>query len=254
MKAYRLVLLCLGLLAPLAVAQDRRGDALLNVRENAQAMTQSGPGSMNPSASNNLPFCLPKTCLYYAGDFDSNSSGANALLNSNADFTWGYVYVGVRPTRSALVTGATFNEFLGSGFMGLNPTPFEVREKMSAGQPGSIVCNATGSATTATYGEADFGYTQYSYTIKKLSKPCQLRKGHVYFVNLEPIASANVGYLVDVDSSAPNHRGWKNVLNDSFSNSNISGTPYEPTWGSNGACGGTGCSGFSIALTGKSAQ
>ena len=228
----------------------------MTARENPQAApTGSVRESVIPSHSKNLPFCPPKICLYYAGDFDSSNSNANALLNVDGGGSYGYTYVGVKPAQSVSVTGATFNELLSGGFIGDNPTPFEVRENMSAGQGGNIVCNTTGSAAMAAYGESDFGYVQYSYTIKKLAKPCPLRKGKVYFVSLVLITQNGIGYVVDVeDSPAPNHKGWKNVLDDSFFSSNLYGTPYEPTWGSSGACDGTGCDAFSIALTGKKIQ
>jgi hypothetical protein len=128
---------------------------------------------------------------------------------------------------------------------------------VSSGNGGNTICLGTyGNATVAVYGEADFGYTQYSYTIKKFSKPCAMRRGKMYFVDLVPqYNDATIGYVVDVeDNPGPNHKGWKTVVDDSYFYSTVYGTPYEPTWGSAGACDGTGCDAFSIALTGKKTQ
>jgi hypothetical protein len=127
---------------------------------------------------------------------------------------------------------------------------------MSSGKRGAMWCSTSGSATMAAYGESDFGYTQYSYTVKRLSRACKLHKGKVYFVTLMPeYNDGAVAYLVDVeDNPAPNHRGWNNVPDDSFFLAPSFGAEYEPTWGSAGACNGIGCDAFSIALTGKKAQ
>jgi hypothetical protein len=75
----------------------------------------------------------------------------------------------------------------------------------------------------------------------------------VYFVTMQPQYNDNstIGYLADDDGAHANKRGWPEITDKSYFNSSSFGIAYEPTWGSSGACGGIGCSGFSISLTGK---
>jgi hypothetical protein len=240
-----------ALLFSLAVAQDIQQapvTANLNVVRGSQGAAIHTPGAP--------PFCKGTSCLYYAGDFDSSASGANGLFN--ADYTAaseeGQVWVGVKPTKAATVTGTTFNMFLSSGYTGTNPTPFQTQVGIKPGTAGKTVCNTSGTAVIAAYGEGDFGYTQYSYTVKKLKKACKVRVGKkgATYVNLLPTSANGYGYLVDVEDAKPaNHHGWKNDVDDSYFNSATFSVVYELTSGSSGACAGTGCDEFSIALTGK---
>ena len=239
-----------ALLFSVAVAQDIQAPvtANLNVVRGSQAEAIHTPGAP--------PFCKVTNCLYYAGDFDSSASGANGLFNANytGASEEGQVWVGVRPKGAHTVTGSTFNEFLSAGFTGTQPTPFQTQVGIKAGIAGRTVCNTSGTATIAVYGEGDFGFTQYSYTVKKLAKACAMRagiKGPTY-VNMVPTSANGYGYLVDVQDANPvNHYGWKNNVDNSYFNGPVFGATYEATWGSSGACGGTGCDEFSIALTGK---
>jgi hypothetical protein len=243
-----LVIAALGLFA---AAQD--GKISLTARENPQAASTPPDNKQMPSrTSSNLPFCPPKTCLYYAGDFDSANSNANALFNANdvSDGLEGQTWVGVKPSKAATVTGATFNEFFTSGFTGTNPTPFLTQVGMSQGGYGMLICNTSGNATLKQYGESDFGLVQYSYTVKKLAKACKIAKPTKQYpstyVNLLPISTDGYGYVTNVEDAKPkNHRGWKNDLDDCYfswlegiSACNSQGTLDE----------------FSIALTGKKAK
>jgi hypothetical protein len=205
-------------------------------------------------AQNNPPFCQPGKCLYYAGDFDSNNSSANALYNSNSLGSGeGEVWVGVRPTHNVTVTGATFNQCMAlNEGVGVNPTPFSIQSGISAGHAGKTVCSSKGQAILNYYETSDV-CDQVSYRIAKLAKSCKLEKGKTYYVNLLPIYNdSNFGAVTDVeDKPAPNHQGWKNVIDDSYFNSSTFGYVYAPVWGSGGVCRGVGCDAFSIALTGK---
>ncbi len=67
-----------------------------------------------------MPFCPPRTSLFYAGDFDTTDSNANGLYNSNHAGVYGATWVGVKPPKAATVTGATFNQLFTSGFTGTN--------------------------------------------------------------------------------------------------------------------------------------
>jgi len=62
---------------------------------------------------------------------------------------------------------------------------------------------------------------------------------------------STVGFLMDDDGAHANKLGWPEIKDRSYFDSTSFGVDYQPTWGSSGACGGIGCSGFSISLTGK---
>ncbi len=196
------------------------------------------------------PFCSKKNCLYYAGDFDSSASDANGLFNAN-DTGGGLeaqVWVGVKPTESATVTGSTFNQFFVESGVGTNPTPFTVQVSITQGKAGKTVCSTGGKATETVYGESDFGLTQYSYTVKKFKKACNFKKGKLYFVNLLPTFTDNYGYLVNVSGKIKNHRGWPNQRNNCFFNGPAFGAAYVPC--DSQGIGAEGFAVLSIALTG----
>jgi hypothetical protein len=257
-----LALALLVVLAGLAVAQNGRVLPPVSLSQGAAVGAQAGAvppaGVTGSRPMSNLPFCPPKSCLYYAGDFDSNNPNANALYNADIGGATGTVFVGVRPTETVSVTGTTFNEFLNTNQVGVNPTPFGARINMSSGKGGYDACLSYGSATMTAYGSPDFGLTQYSYRIKKLSRSCALSKGQLYFVYLVPqygAGGSTLAYLADEEDRPPrNHRGWRNILDNSFFYSGFLGVIYEPTWGSSGVCNGIGCDAFSVALTGKKAH
>jgi hypothetical protein len=204
------------------------------------------------AASKTVKFCPPKACLYYAGDFDSGGSDANAVFNADNEGSElvGQLWVGVKPDRDGIVTGTTFNQLMFGEWNGTNPIPFAIQTGIKPGHSGTTVCSTSGNATVKAYQEFDWGIVS-SFTIKKLSKPCNLKKGTTYYVNLLPTYGDGYGAVVDVeDASPPNHQGWKTVIDNSYFNGSDFGANYQPSWGSNGACGGVGCDAFSIALTG----
>jgi hypothetical protein len=213
----------ISILVCLAAAQDNHVAPPLTARDNPQpASAQTTPRQANAS-STTLPFCPPKTCLYYAGDFDSTDSNADGLFNANytTDDVEGETWVGVKPPKAVMVTGATFNELFTSGFIGSNPTPFQTAVNLSNLAGGTIVCKTTGNAILKQYGESDFGYVQYSYTVKKLAQACKIAKPSKQYpstyVNLLPTSNNGYGYVVNVEDAKPNnHRGWKNDLDDCY--------------------------------------
>jgi hypothetical protein len=246
-------------LVPLALTQDGRVPPPVTMRENTHVVSNQ-PGTeptMRKDSSYEPPFCPPKTCLYYAGDFDSTDSNANGLFNAD-DISAniranheGQVWVGVRPDQDATVTGATFVEFFAGSGVGTNPTPFAVQVGIQLGQAGKTICSTSGNATETVYGEND--PVTYAYTIKKLSRPCKLKKGKTYYINLLPTFEDNYGYVVNVEDAKPkNHHGWKNDLNHCYFNGASFGDNYV-TCNSQGI-GSNGFSELSIALTGKEAK
>jgi hypothetical protein len=257
MSKIRFVITLVATLAPLAAAQDSRVTPPLTARDNPQAVSVQPDSRQIPnSTASDLPFCPPKTCLYYAGDFDSADSTANGLFNAN-DRDAGleaWVFVGVKPPYAVTVTGATFNELFTSGFTGTNPTPFETQINIVSGNKGgTIICNTSGKATLKQYGESDFGLIQYSYTVKKLAKPCVIakpsRKVPSTYVNLLPTSGDGYGYLANVEDANPkNHRGWKNDVDDCY----FYAAGFSVGWVT---CNSQGTfDEFSIALTGKEAK
>ena len=212
----------IAIFVSLAAAQESK--ISLTARDSPQAVSAQPDSKQIPSStSSNLPFCPPKTCLYYAGDFDSTDSNANGLFNGNDEDggLWASVWVGIKPPKAVIVTGVTFNQFFTAGFTGTNPTPFAAQTNILAGQNngGTIVCNTTGNATLREYGESDFGLVQYSYTVKKLATRCRIpkpsKKSPSIYVNLYPQSANGYGYLVNVEDTNPkNHRGWENDLDD----------------------------------------
>jgi hypothetical protein len=255
MRNLLLALTSIATLVPLATAQDSSAQPPVTMRENSQVVSNQ-PGAepvMRKNSSYEPPFCPPKTCLYYAGDFDSADSNANGLYNENDESAGvvGQAWVGVRPDRDATVTGATFVGYVfNNGQVGVNPTPFEVRVGIKPGQAGTTICSTRGNATVSIY-QYNEDYSIYSYTIKKLSKSCKLKKGNVYYVNLLPTySSGDYAYVVNVEDAKPkNHHGWKNDLNHCYFNSAYYGANYV-TCNSLGI-GSHGYSELSIALTGK---
>jgi hypothetical protein len=246
-------LLVIATLTSLAAAQDSRAIPPSTAQENTQAAsTQPDIQPEMATTSSNPPFCPNKTCLYYAGDFDSNDSGAGALFNANdiSAGLYGATWVGLRPPKAATVTGATFNELFTAGFTGVNPAPFQTRIGITTGSAGTLVCNTSGNATLTLYGESDFGLTQYSFTVKKLAKACKIakpsKKYPSTYVNLQPQSDDGHGYTANVEDAKPQHHfGWKNDLDDCYFNA----TDFGVNWG---ACNTQGTfDELSIALTGK---
>jgi hypothetical protein len=249
------------LLTTVTVAQDQkplppktiREVIVLSGRETTGAVTAPDWDSKSPPAD--LFFCPPKTCLYYSGDFDTNNSNNNALFDINnpginAD---GGVWVGVKPTKDAIVTGTSGNFATDTTRFGINPTPFAIRTRITPGQGGKLVCRTAGNAILEAYEGCDIGVNCFNYYIRKLKRSCTLAKGKVYFVfmQLQYDDGSTVGYLWDDDGTRMNRQGWPEIIDDSYFSSSSFHVNYEPTWGSNGGCGGIGCDGFSISLTGR---
>jgi hypothetical protein len=245
--------LAMAALATFATAQDNGALPPVALWGNhGTGSTRSHAAPAKGKRANYPTFCPPARCLYYAGDFDSTYSGANGLFDANDSGAGleGQVWVGVKPDHDVTVTGATFAEFLTSGYMGTNPTPFAVQVGIQPGQAGKTVCSSNASATYALIGFI-YEIPLYAVTIKKLPKSCKLKKDRVYYVNLLPTSTNGYGYVVNMpvygaaNPHGTNHEGWSNDYNDCYFNGPVFGSDYV-TCNSQGSF-----SELSIALTGK---
>jgi hypothetical protein len=237
------------MLGPSASPQDSRTPPPVTMRDNVQIVSTQAAAEPRKHSSYQPAFCPPRTCLYYAGDYDSTNSAADGLFNANDTGAGleGQVWVGVKPARDVTVTGATFVEMLVESGVGTNPTPFAVQVGTRIGQAGRTVCSTSGNATAKLYQDYQDDMT-WAYTIKKLSKLCKLRKGKTYYVNLLPTFDDNYGYVANVEDAKPkNHRGWKNDLNHCYFN----GLGYNYVTCNSLGIGEHGFSELEIALTGE---
>jgi hypothetical protein len=237
------------ILASLTVAQDNgmlpQSTFGKSVQANA-AQPDIGP-SIKRVGPGGVPFCPAGTCLYYAGDYDSNWSGANGEFDADdtSNGLEGQTWVGVKPDRDVTVTGATFVEALTSGYSVTNPTPFAVQVGIKPGQAGKTVCSASGKATVTEWGYWQGQIPAYAYTIKRLSHSCRLKRGVVYYVNLLPTSGNGYGYVLNLPRNPTDHYGWKDDLNHCYFNGFEFGANYV-------TCNSQGnFSELSIALTGK---
>jgi len=247
MKTRLFTLALTAILGTFVTAQDNGIQPAGTLEEAAPSRLPSsvGKATIDHHPPSYPPFCLPKNCLYYAGDFDTNYSGANGIINSNYDNgeIVAQVWVGVRPDHDVTVTGATFVELVGdSGIQLVNPTPFAIQVGIKSGQAGETVCSTSGTATATPYGNSQV--LTFAITIKKLSTSCKLKKGKLYYVNLLPTSDDGYGYLWNVPPNPQNHYGWKSDRNHCYYNSPSFGYNYVP-------CDSRGeFSELSIALTG----
>jgi hypothetical protein len=259
------ILFLIGLLAAAvltASAQETKPLPPRTIREaiavhGAQSASSEANGGRHPQARPaDLFFCPRGKCLYYAGDCDSTSPNSNGLFdfdNPGIGVTDAEVWVGVKPTKNATVSGTSGNYYTNTTGIGINPTPFAVRTGISTGNGGKLVCSTHGNAVVH-YGPQCFVEGNYlNYYIAKLAKACDMKARKTYYIELTPQYndSRTIGYLFDDDGRHANRRGWPEIKDKSYFNSTSFGVDFQPTWGSQGACGGIGCSGFSISLTGK---
>jgi hypothetical protein len=256
------ILFFVGLLAAAVLtisAQDAKPLPPRTMREavGTPSASSEANGDGHPQAQPyNLFFCPPDTCLYYAGDYDTISPNWNGLFdidNPGIGISDAEVWVGVKPTKSATITGVSGNFGTNNAYIGTNPTPVRIRTGLSTGHAGKLVCRSGGVAVVQWYGGGNVELDFLNYYIQKLSKPCRVKAGKIYYVTMQPQYGdgETIGYLWDDDGAHANKLGWPEIADHSYFNSSSFGVNFEPTWGNGGACGGIGCSGFSISLTGK---
>jgi len=241
------IVVALIAVATLVAAQDEGSAPPASM--GGRVSTLAAVTSEDRTVPNSIPFCPTKSCLYYAGDFDSSYSGANAVCDFNNGVSDCALWVAVKPSKAARVTGVNFNVFNSTSSVGVNPTPVTFLKNVIAGVGGSPICTKTtgGNAIMKLY---QSGISPiYSYYVRKLNVACSLPKGKLAWVNLQPTYSDGEtwGYVPDIPiTGVKNHIGWRTVYDDSYVN--YDGLKWVETH--NGVCGGLGCDAFSVALNG----
>jgi len=238
-------------LIPMATAQDTKALPPMHLYGSGSVIhvpVQRGARAV-------APFFCKTGCLYYSGDDDSTNSNNNGLFdieNAGIGITDAEVWVGVKPTKAATMTGTSGNYFNTASGIGTNPTPVEVQTGITSGKAGKLTCSTSGTATFKTYGNPNFGLNSDNYWVKKTKKACKLaaKKANYIWMSPQYNDTSTIGYLEDSDGAHKNKHGYKEDTNDGFFNSSSFGVTYEPTNGSSGACGGIGCIGFSISVSG----
>jgi hypothetical protein len=245
-------------LITLAVAQKEALPPTTVVGAGFAPGPQDSIGKVNEGGSPANPFfCPPKRCLYYSGDMDTTSYQNNGLFDfDNPGVADAEVWVGVKAKKNAIITGASGNYVTTATSGGINPTPFAVQTGIAAGHGGKTVCRTGGNAVFNFYGNCSFGINCTNYYISKLKHSCTVKKGKLYFFLIQPQYNdgSTIGYLEDDNGAHANKQGWAEVNDKSYFNSTTFGANYQPSWGTNGACGGIGCDGFSMSLTGKESR
>ena len=127
-----------------ALAQDAKPLPAKTVREAVAAggisVNSTDGAAQSQAPRTNLFFCPQGECLYYSGDWDCNSSDANALFdfdNPGIGISDAEVWVGIRPRKNATITGTSGNYAAYATGIGTNPTPVAVRSGITPGQGGN---------------------------------------------------------------------------------------------------------------------
>jgi hypothetical protein len=208
-----LAIAAISVLTSLALSQDTRPLPPTTIVGAGFARgAQESIGKVHEDASAANPFfCPPKSCLYYAGDHDTNSPNANALFdfdNPGIGVSDAEVWVGVKPTKNVIVTGTSGNYFTTASNIGINPTPVaiqigiaSVKAAQSYAKPAEMRLRGYGICT----GFSNcMNYYCMNYYISKLGKSCRLKKGKVY------------------------RQGWPEIKDKSYFNSTSFGVDCQP--------------------------
>jgi len=203
-------------------------------------------------------YCHP--CLFYGGDFDPHNKEANSLANelTTAVVSGARVFVPfIVPAGKTWTVTALFSNNL-SYVNVIDPQEglWSISKGMSQGNGGTIVADGAAPATYIATGRHGFGQTEYTLMLT-IDPPVKLKAG-VYWMTAVPecknpidraCASASY-YLSDVEDIPRKHSVGREPDDRSWYFSGEFGYFYYPTWGTNGACQGTGCDRFSAGAVG----
>jgi hypothetical protein len=204
-------------------------------------------------------YCHP--CLFYGGDFDPHNKEANSLANelTTAVVSGARVFVPfIVPAGKTWTVTALFSNNL-SYVDVIDPQEglWSISKGMSQGNGGTIIADGAAPATYVATGRHGFGQTEYTLMLT-IDPPVKLKAG-LYWMTAIPecknpvdraCASASY-YLSDVEDVPRKHSVGREPDDRSWYFSGEFGYFYYPTWGTNGACQGTGCDRFSAGAVGK---
>ena len=238
------------------------------------ATTEASRATAPPSGKCGNPVTA---CLFYGGDFlDSPVYPpflANGLANENTLEIPGTPYGAavwipftVPAGQTWDVTGLFTNNLSTYGILdqGTEPTAvasWSINEEVIAGSPGVVVDSGTSPATSTATGRSAFDLTEYTVQVTGLSET--LGPG-TYWLSVVPVCtnSANpycggIFFTSDVEylnTTPVNAYGPVEPLDESYFDSPIFGSSFEPVWGPAGAAGGDGGDAFSAGVLGKIAS
>jgi hypothetical protein len=218
-----------------------------------------GTWSLAQDATRQAPappkYCKP--CLFYGGDFDANTSGADALLNVKSSSADGEVYVPftVPQQQQWNVTGLFVNLLNAQSTTVPSKVSWSIRKSVGAGKGGTVVASGTASSTFG--GQFNCGgIAVLCFGLVMKGIKVSLPPGR-YWLSVVPQCKGascdGQGYfLADVEDRPPlNHVGPLEPWDDSFFSSTVLGKHFAPTWGSSGVCGASGeCDRFSAGVLG----
>jgi hypothetical protein len=273
------------LFAGLAAAQNYQGTPKRTIQDygpftNAEVKVTSKNAHKKPDPGN----CGNPAgkCLFYGGDFLDDPLYPpflpNGLANetdlfvpppsSGGDYgaaTW--VSFTVPAGQTWDVTGLFTNNLASYGVLdqGTEPTSvayWAINEEVFSGSGGTTVAGGYASPATSTpTGRAAFGLTEYTIQVTGLS--VTLTSG-TYWMIVVPICTnaadpycSGVFFLSDVEylnTTPTNAFGPAEPVDASFFDSSYFGLTFNPTYGSEGACGGFGCDAFSAGVLGKTVK
>ena len=205
------------------------------------------------------PYCQP--CLFYGGDFDAHNTNANALANelTTSVVSGARVFVPfVVPAGQTWTITALFSNNLSNvGVIDPQQGLWSISKGMRQGNQGKVVAQGAAPATFTPTGRHGFNQKEYTLMIA-IDPPVKLESGLYWMTAVpeckNPVDRACVAasyYLSDVEQ-VPRRHAWGIAPTDkSFYLSGEFGYFYYPTWGTNGACQGTGCDRFSAGAVGK---
>ena len=224
-------------LIPFAAAEEHHLpqaslDREVDVRVPALPAVLGNPRHVTPGPPS---YCKP--CLFYAGDFDSTASDANGLANevdvivSSGAAVWAPFTVPKGKTWT--VTDMFTDNFASLQDLIPSTIPYGIREGITSGNGGKVVCGGKKKGVNIPTGMDDFGYQVYATRVSGI-KNCVLKSG-MYWESVIPYCT-NTTTCSDYrafeanDDGAMKHKfGPEEPANDSFFNSVFFGAVWEPS-------------------------
>jgi hypothetical protein len=211
------------------------------------------------------PYCKP--CLFYGGDFDSNTL-PNALQNQDAVSGISAIYVpfAVPPNQTWTVTGLFSNNMLTRANLAPPQIEWSISQGISQGNPGTVIASGTTKASLTPTGRSWNGMNEYTALgLLNADEVVALNPGH-YWMTAVPVCTFNGApkflcsgafyYMSDVEGvPAPHAVGFESTDESYWNVPGSVSYNFVETGGPNGICsqsgGGGGCDKFSAGLLGR---